>query len=49
VVRKQVVFTVTEADAAANGKTPQETAAEFCRVLRTALFNEMLNNPRLRF
>jgi len=49
VVRKQVVFTVTEADAAANGKTPQQTAAEFCRVLRTALFNEMLNNPRLRF
>ncbi|MGQ9524600.1 MAG: M48 family metallopeptidase [Armatimonadota bacterium] len=48
VIRRHVVFTVTEADAVANNKTPEGTATEFCNTLRAALFTELLNNPRRR-
>jgi len=48
VIRRQVVFTVTDADAEANGKSAEGTAAEFCNTLRAALFTELLNNPRRR-
>lgn len=48
IIRRQKVFTVTDADAAVNGKTAEEVASEFCNTLRAALFTELLNNPRRR-
>jgi len=44
----QPVFTATAADAAVNGKSPQEVAASLSKALRVALFAEQLKSPIVR-